>query len=370
MVRPSCPGPTPGPPVHLRQPRLRRGHVRWAGGADRPPGTSAARPGLRSLLERVVLALADRAGSGWPAYWARSCPGCTLIRLIRALPDPGIGTVAVPGADDRARRRGQSYASVLPGMDTHRVTGILPGREAGTFAQWLRAHPGVRLICRDRADGFALGGREGAPGAQQVADRWHMRDDLGDYMKKAAAAHHGCIKDHYAVLNQTAAEQATDPQRTAGQATAEHAGNRGGTGRRGPLKAGERELPDPGQARRRRGVRDLPHGRGSDRRAASRHGVPAGTRGALWPGQRGRPGVAPPADSQMRSSSRWFREPVTPSRPVLAPMSDGSDRQSRILGPFRMGWHLAGAQLSAGTRVAGAAGGAGGLRRCAGKVPR
>jgi hypothetical protein len=135
-------------------------------------------------------------------------------------------------------------------MDTHRVTGILPGREAGTFAQWLRAHPGVRLICRDRADGFALGGREGAPGAQQVADRWHRRDDLGDYMKKAAAAHHGCIKDHYAVLNQTAAEQATDPQRTAGQATAEHAGNRDGTGRRGPLKAGERELPDPGPARR------------------------------------------------------------------------------------------------------------------------
>ena len=31
--------------------------------------------GLRSLLERVALALAGRAGPGWPAYWARSCPG-------------------------------------------------------------------------------------------------------------------------------------------------------------------------------------------------------------------------------------------------------------------------------------------------------
>jgi hypothetical protein len=57
-------------------------------------------------------------------------------------------------------------------------------------------------------------------------------DDLGDYVKKTVAAHHGCIQDHYAVLKQTAAEQAPDPQRTAGQATAEQAGT--GPGWSGP----------------------------------------------------------------------------------------------------------------------------------------
>jgi len=113
----------------------------------------------------------------------------TVLRALRAAPDPPMGDVRVVGIDEWALRKGRTYAAIVVDQERHQVVDVLPDDQPETVAAWLRAHPTIRLVTRDRDERLARAIAAGAPTALQVSDRFHLLQNLRQVLERVFAQH-------------------------------------------------------------------------------------------------------------------------------------------------------------------------------------
>jgi transposase len=164
------------------------------------PGTVApyARRSCRlsEALSSVTLALGGRAGARLARELGFLASGSTLLRELRKRARPSASAAPrVLGIDEWAWKKGHRYGSILCDLEQGRVIDLLPSRSTEEVADWLRQHPSVEVVSRDRAGSFGAAIAKGAPAAVQVADRWHLLNNLVETLARSLERHRHTMKE-------------------------------------------------------------------------------------------------------------------------------------------------------------------------------
>src|SRR6266516_2679828 len=150
---------------------------------------------LSETLQTLGFATCGELGERLAPKLGMQVSGPTLLRRMRARACPEPSSVRILGIDDWSWKKGVTYGTILVDLELHKPIELLPDRTASTSEVWLRRHPEVELVSRDRGGDYAAAAKKGAPQAQQVADRFHLLQNLRERLKEVMDRKQDCLPE-------------------------------------------------------------------------------------------------------------------------------------------------------------------------------
>lgn len=139
---------------------------------------------LEEALLAITLELGGRAGARLAAELGLLVGRDALLGRIKTIRPADTENVTVLGIDDFGFKRGNAAGTIMVDLESHTVVDLVRGHSTELIADWLRRHPNLEVVARDRSHVCREGVEAGAPEAKQVADRWHLLKNLTEVLEE------------------------------------------------------------------------------------------------------------------------------------------------------------------------------------------
>lgn len=148
---------------------------------------------LLEALKAIGLSASAEVSERLTPRLAMPVKASTLLGYLRTIPDPPRTNVISLGIDAFALRRGDKYGTILINAETGKPLDLLADRTTEAVSPWLATHPEIQVVSRDRANGFAEAISQVLPHATQVADRYHLVQNLRDHLQQFLERKRTCL---------------------------------------------------------------------------------------------------------------------------------------------------------------------------------
>lgn len=133
---------------------------------------------LEQTLLTIALELGGRAGARLAEELGLLVGRDAMLDRIKTIHPGNLENLKVVGIDDFGFKRGNASGTIMVDLERHEAVDLVRGHSTELIARWLRRHPNLEVVARDRSNVCREGIDAGAPEAKQVADRWHLLKNL------------------------------------------------------------------------------------------------------------------------------------------------------------------------------------------------